>query len=150
MRNDLHVTGIQLKKLSYLEKKALNIPHTVFVFIDIKTERSTWSSIVQKVCVLPSAYGKNFVRGAEHNVPEWNLLVPDAQDDSFVTSSCAQNVLVIALKPWLKFTDDFVNTCVINCDTKVVFCRLLWAVVRCSRCLTLLCLCPNGTSLLPE
>ena len=24
MRNDLHVTGIQLKKLSYLEKKALN------------------------------------------------------------------------------------------------------------------------------
>ena len=26
MRNDLHVTGIRLKKLSYLENKALN-PH---------------------------------------------------------------------------------------------------------------------------
>ena len=25
--------------------------------------------------------------GAEHNLPEWNLLVTDAQDDSFVTSS---------------------------------------------------------------
>ena len=34
-----------------------------------------------------SAYGKNFVGGAEHNLPEWNLLVTDAQDDSFVTSS---------------------------------------------------------------
>ena len=26
-----------------------------------------------------SAYGKNFVGGAEHNLPEWNLLVTDAQ-----------------------------------------------------------------------
>ena len=25
MRNDLHVTGIRLKTLSYLEKKALNL-----------------------------------------------------------------------------------------------------------------------------
>ena len=51
-------------------------------------------------------------------------------------AQCPQNLLVIALKPCLKFTGDFVNTCVINCDTKVVFWRLLWAVVRCSRCLT--------------
>ena len=34
-----------------------------------------------------SAYGKNFVGGAEHNLPECNLLVTEAQDDSFVTSS---------------------------------------------------------------
>ena len=39
MRNDLHVTGMRLKKLSYLEKRLLI--HTVFVLIDIKTERST-------------------------------------------------------------------------------------------------------------
>ena len=39
MRNDLHVTGIRLKKLSYLEKRLLI--RTVFVLIDVKTERST-------------------------------------------------------------------------------------------------------------
>ena len=39
MRNDLHVTGIRLKKLSYLEKRLLI--RTVFVLIDLKTERST-------------------------------------------------------------------------------------------------------------
>ena len=54
MRNDLHVTGIRLKKLSYLEKGLLI--RTVFVLIDIKTERSTWSSIVQKVRVSFVAY----------------------------------------------------------------------------------------------
>ena len=36
MRNDLHVTGIRLKKLSYLEKRLLI--RTVFVLIDVKTE----------------------------------------------------------------------------------------------------------------
>ena len=50
MRNDLHVTGIRLEKLSYLEKKRLLI-RTVFVLIDVKTERSTCSSIAQKVRV---------------------------------------------------------------------------------------------------
>ena len=54
MRNDLHVTGIWLKKLSYLEKRLLI--HTVFVLIDVKTERSTWSSIAQKVRVSFVAY----------------------------------------------------------------------------------------------
>ena len=39
MHNDSHVTGIRLKKLSYLEKKALN--SHCFVLIDVKTERST-------------------------------------------------------------------------------------------------------------
>ena len=39
MRYDLHVTGKRLKKLSYLEKGLLI--RTVFVLIDIKTERST-------------------------------------------------------------------------------------------------------------
>ena len=48
MRNGLHVTGIRLKKLSYLKKKRLLI-NTVFALIDFKTERSTWSSIAQKV-----------------------------------------------------------------------------------------------------
>ena len=42
MRNDLHVTGIQLKKLPSLEKKALNLH--CFVLIDVKTERSTRST----------------------------------------------------------------------------------------------------------
>ena len=37
MRNDLHVTGIRLKKLSYLEKRLLI--RTIFVLIDVKTER---------------------------------------------------------------------------------------------------------------
>ena len=49
MRNDLHVTGIRLEKLSYLEKRLLI--RTVFVLIDVKTERSTCSSIAQKVRV---------------------------------------------------------------------------------------------------
>ena len=35
----------------------------------------------------PTAYGKNFFGGAEHNLPSWNLLVADTQDDSFMTSS---------------------------------------------------------------
>ena len=39
MRNDLHVTGKRLKKLSYVEKRFLSC--TVFVLIDVKTERST-------------------------------------------------------------------------------------------------------------
>ena len=39
MRNDLRVTGIQLKKLYYLEKRLLI--RTVFVLNDVKTERST-------------------------------------------------------------------------------------------------------------
>ena len=47
MRNDLHVTETRNKKLSYLKKRLLI--RTVFVFIDVKTERSTWSSIAQKV-----------------------------------------------------------------------------------------------------
>ena len=34
-----------------------------------------------------AANGKNFVGGGEYNLPQWNLLVTDAQDDSFVTSS---------------------------------------------------------------
>ena len=54
MHNDLHVTGMRLKKLSYLEKRLLI--HTVFVLIDIKTERSTWSFVVQKVRVSFVAY----------------------------------------------------------------------------------------------
>ena len=40
-----------------------------------------------------SAYGKNFVGGAEHNLPEWNLLITDAQDDSFMTSSFLRHTL---------------------------------------------------------
>ena len=40
MRNDLHVTEIRLKKTFLPGKKALN-PHTVFVSIGVKTERST-------------------------------------------------------------------------------------------------------------
>ena len=40
-------------------------------------------------------------------------------------AQCAQNLQVIALKPSLNFTDNFVDTCGINYDTKVVFCRLL-------------------------
>ena len=43
MRNDLHVTGIRLTILSYLEKRLLI--STGFVLIDVKAERSTWSSI---------------------------------------------------------------------------------------------------------
>ena len=43
MRNDLHVSGIQLKKRPSLEKKALNNLHR-FVLIDVKTERSTRST----------------------------------------------------------------------------------------------------------
>ena len=48
MRNDLHVTGIRLEKLTW--KKRLLI-RTVFVLTDVKTERSTCSSIAQKVRV---------------------------------------------------------------------------------------------------
>ena len=55
MCNDLHEAGIWLKKLSYLEKKALN-PHTVFVLIDVKAEGSPWLSIAQKVRVSFIAY----------------------------------------------------------------------------------------------
>ena len=47
----LHVTGI---RLSYLEKRLLIL--TVFVLIDVKTKRSTWSSIPQKVRVSFVAY----------------------------------------------------------------------------------------------
>ena len=39
MCNDLHVTGIRNNKLSYLEKRLLI--RTVFVLIDVKTERLT-------------------------------------------------------------------------------------------------------------
>ena len=39
MHNDLHITETRLKKLSYLEKRLLI--RTVFVLIDVKTERST-------------------------------------------------------------------------------------------------------------
>ena len=48
MCNDLHVTGIRLKKLSSLEKKALNLH--CFVLIDVKTESSTrWTWIKKYV-----------------------------------------------------------------------------------------------------
>ena len=42
---------------------------------------------IPRLYTTSTAYGKNFVGGAEHNLPEWNLLVTDAQDDSFMTSS---------------------------------------------------------------
>ena len=54
MRNDLHVTGIRLKKILTWKKRLLI--RTVFVLIDIKTERSTGSSIAQKVHVSFVAY----------------------------------------------------------------------------------------------
>ena len=43
-----------------------------------------------------SGYGKNFVGGAEHNLPKRNLLVTDAQDDSFVMSSFLRH----AVRAW--------------------------------------------------
>ena len=71
----------------------------------------TWSqvfSLSKRDCKSPSvcrcvhllnasAYGKNFVGGAEHNLPEWNLLVTDAQDDSFVTSSFLRHAVIANL-----------------------------------------------------
>ena len=50
--------------------------------MDLCTEATSKS----RSCVYfpASAYGKNFVGGAEHNLPESNLLVTDAQDDSFM------------------------------------------------------------------
>ena len=54
MRNDLHVTGIWLK--NFLNWKKRLLIRTVFVLIDLKTERSTWSFIAQKARVSLVAY----------------------------------------------------------------------------------------------
>ena len=54
MRNDLHVTGIWVKNFLTWKKRLLI--RTVFVLIDLKTERSTWSFIAQKARVLLVAY----------------------------------------------------------------------------------------------
>ena len=51
MRNGLQY---DFEKLSYLEKTLLIL--AVFVLIDVKTERLTWSSIAQKVRVSFVAY----------------------------------------------------------------------------------------------
>ena len=52
MRNGLHVTGIRLKKTFLPGKKRLLI-RTVFVLIDVKTERSTCA---KSTCFLRSIY----------------------------------------------------------------------------------------------
>ena len=54
MRNDLHVPGIWLKNFLTWKKRLLI--RTVFVLIDLKTDRSTWSSIAQKARVSFVAY----------------------------------------------------------------------------------------------
>ena len=54
MHNDLHVPGIWLKNFLTWKKRLLIC--TVFVLIDLKTDRSTWSSIAQKVRVSCVAY----------------------------------------------------------------------------------------------
>ena len=54
MRNDLQVTGIWVKNFLTWKKRLLI--RTVFVFIDLKTERSTWSFIAQKARVSLVAY----------------------------------------------------------------------------------------------
>ena len=54
MRNDLHLTGIRPKNFLTWKKRLLI--RTVFVLIDVKTERSTWSSIAQKIRVWFVAY----------------------------------------------------------------------------------------------
>ena len=54
MRNDLHLTGIWVKHFLTWKKRLLI--RTVFVLIDLKTERSTWSFIAQKARVSFVAY----------------------------------------------------------------------------------------------
>ena len=54
MRNDLYVTGMWVENF-LTWKKRLSI-RTVFVLIDLKTERSTWSFIAQKARVSLVAY----------------------------------------------------------------------------------------------
>ena len=54
MHNDLHVPGIWLKNFLTWKKRLLI--RTVFVLIDLKTDRSTWSSIAQKARVSFLAY----------------------------------------------------------------------------------------------
>ena len=48
-----------------------------------------------------SAYGKNFVGGAEHNLPEWNLLVTDINQHGrqLIRSSSPSAVLIITPSP---------------------------------------------------
>ena len=56
MRNDLHVPGIWLNNFLTWKKKALNAHCFCFVLVDLKTDRSTWSSIAQKARVSFVAY----------------------------------------------------------------------------------------------
>ena len=42
-------------------------------------------------------YGKNLVGGTEHNLPERNLLVTDAQDDSFVRAQAFKIVQILSV-----------------------------------------------------
>ena len=54
MCNDLHVPGIWLKNFLTWRKRLLI--HTVFILIDLKTDRLIWSSIAQKARVSFVAY----------------------------------------------------------------------------------------------
>ena len=54
MRNDLHVTGIRLKKLSYLEKKALN-PHCFFFGLTLKNDEIIIAHPLDKLWMLPKS-----------------------------------------------------------------------------------------------
>ena len=47
MRNDLYVTGMWVENLLTWKKRLLI--RTVFVLIDLKTERSTWSFIAHSL-----------------------------------------------------------------------------------------------------
>ena len=67
MCNDLHVTGIWLKKLSYLEKMLLIC--TVFVLIDVKTERSH-DRPLRKKYVFRSLQNRRVWDGVKHRNKE--------------------------------------------------------------------------------
>ena len=54
MRNDLYVTGMWVENFLTWKKRLLI--RTVFVLIDLKTERSTWLFIAQKARVSFVAY----------------------------------------------------------------------------------------------
>ena len=106
--------GYDLKNFLTWKKRLLIC--TVFVLIEVKTERSTWSSIAQKVCVLLVAYiCMSAVFITKQKSLGWSKTSKRKRTFKFVESIGRKDQLNIHRLIWFEFVSIFGSKSVALC-----------------------------------